>query len=213
MSNIHSAFVRQRRSLILISFILSAVLVFGITGTEIRAAPGGGSVSLNVGKTQYIVYALWVAWGWFLYRYWQLFLVARLDDLESLRNDQRPKIERAFLKPLLGLGEGALKRQLENEYQKAEDFRIVGVVLSTAARRERWKRVHGVAQAESVAVVKNGRATGIGRQRAPVELRRPWIWPRLCAPVFLVNLKHRYFTEYWSAFVVALLPIALAFAR
>lgn len=213
MSDVHSGFVRQRRGLMLISFILSTVLLFGISGTEIRVAPGGGSVSLDVGETKYIVYALWAAWVWFLYRYWQHFLVARIADLESLQNDQRPKVKRAFLKPMLERGERALRRHLEGEYSKAEEFRIVGVALNSGPQRDGWKRVYGVVKAEAVALVKDGRAKNLGTQTALLELKRPWIWPRLCVAIFLVNFKHRYFSEFWIAYIIALVPVVVAFAK
>ncbi len=197
----------------LVSFILSVVIIFGITGTDVRLAPGAGSVTVDIRNPDYIVWALWVVWGWFLYRYWQHFLVARITDLESLQENQRPKVKRAFLKPMLRLSEQALRGRLEGEYPKAEEFRIVGVDMGKGPERDGWKRVYGVARAEAVAAVKKGGSTNLGTQTAPLELKWPWIWPRLCVAILMVNFRHRYFSEYWTAFIVALIPAAIAIAK
>ena len=99
----HGGFVRQRRSLNLISLVLTILVFFGIDGTEMRLGPAGGAgLTIDLLDTRFIYLGLYLMWGWFLIRYWQYFSPARADSKLDLDRLQLPRIKEYF-RPLLKL--------------------------------------------------------------------------------------------------------------
>jgi hypothetical protein len=69
------AFVRQRRNLMAISLILIFWKLADVSVEEMHVL----NVCLVIGQTNAVLYALWVAWGYWVWRYWQ-----RLLELNGL---------------------------------------------------------------------------------------------------------------------------------
>lgn len=66
-TNIQSGFVRQRRNLLVVSLVL---LAFQATGATISTINAFGNV-VNLKSPTSVIIPLWVAWGYFLARYYQ----------------------------------------------------------------------------------------------------------------------------------------------
>lgn len=207
MSNdVRGAFVRQRRSLILVSLVLTVVLVFGIAGSQVRLAPGAGSLTVDFGEATIIVRALWAVWGWFLYRYWQHFLLVRADDLAELLDRQKLPVRSGFSKRMLEMGAKSLEQTLRREHTDFVGIELREPTFSTLPERDGWNHVSASYIARVIITAPGGQPRDLGQKRCELKLAGLRMYPRLIRTILPVNVRHTYFSEYWTAFLFALAP-------
>lgn len=73
------SFTRQRRNLMLISFALGAALFLRLQMTEISLL--GSKLAIPAPTRVWIL--AWAVWGYFLFRYWQVFEIKRVKEAYS----------------------------------------------------------------------------------------------------------------------------------
>lgn len=208
-----SAFVRQRRSLLIISIVLAALLYFGLQGSEVRVGPGGGSgLMVDVLDHRNVYAGLGVLWAWWLVRYLQFFWKIRKDKLRELREDQLPYIKK-LVAPLFE-ERAVLQLQAEAARRFKPEAKIVVTAIQPEGdfRRDEWHRLRwrytGLASA-SVGTHSSG-AVPVRAQLEIVGFELKWLLSRA---TFWPTLRHVYFSEYVVPLLIAMVPVVVAVSR
>ncbi len=89
--DVKAGFIRQRRSLFLISLVFSVTLYFGVDGSAVRLGPGQGTgLSVDLESVENVYRLLGAIWLWFMYRYWvyvRELIVAEKREFTDTVND------------------------------------------------------------------------------------------------------------------------------
>lgn len=206
VKELHDSFVRQRRSLILISIVLTILVWFGINGTEVRVGPGGGAgLTLDLLDTRLIYLGLYLMWGWFVYRYWQYVVPARVDSKIDLDNVQLARIEKYFQPLMVRKAKETYHQYAMRQHPEADEVKVSGIGLSNYAY-ERWIRVSCTAKSVLIKMI-DGKDVSLGEIDVIPEITGWRLYCPLLKAITPVNIKHPYFTEYLSPFVFAVGPL------
>lgn len=193
MEAVSDSFVRQRKSLMIVSLTLLAYISAGVS-LETIAILGN---TFSVARPSLIPLALWITWGYFATRYYQLY--RDMDDdgptsayqryLDSIAIYRARKLAPRELGPQLleGVSSASVNWSFDDEAIIHRGMAFWTVALSATVRTGagRTSRVQGFHQT----VLVGGR-----RDRV-----RAWL---------AVGLHTRYFTEYGLPVVVGALPVA-----
>ncbi len=137
--------------------------------------------------------------------------MARTDELNELVTLQGERVVSTFGARLLKAGEKDIDKTLLELYPEPAIVEPIKKVIHGRPRRVGWRRIEAGVSTDGQPVVKyrpnrNVRESAVNTS---VILKAPWIWPSLVRSILPVNLKHRYFSEYWTAFVFASLPLLI----
>lgn len=207
-------FVRQRRSLILVSLVLSVLLWFGIDGTTVRMGPGGGTgVSVNLLDTRFIYWGLFVVWLWFVVRYLQYHGAVHEEAVKSLHTAHAPRISKLFRKELEALGKEEALRTVEPK-RSGWQAEVADTLHEGPIVREGWcsvsRKYRFTVTFKDHSGAQRGENQGVKPTASITGLRLYWPLLRAVTPV---NIKHPYFTEHWLPLFIAAWPLVLLLMR
>lgn len=195
--NFQEVFIRQRRSLIVVSFVLLFQQTAGLTIDKINVFGNEGTLK----DPSSLGWFLWVAWFYFLVRYFQ-YLVA-------IPNKGFADIFKARMKVLVT---EAAERRFPRTFKPAPDlverlsepYRLE-IKRMTPHTRKSWR--WGIRIEANV-------ISEVSGQRELYEIDHFGMkWRHLAIPqvrsLFYIGLVSRSFTEFALPFIVALLPLAV----
>jgi hypothetical protein len=171
-------------------------------------SPGTGTgLIIDFGHIRVIYLGLTIVWFWMLYRYYAHSGSAKKSAENELLDSQLRPIQRVFRDRLI-----AMPIEQSKKDAKAHQKRAIGSLSDRSSRcrsgphRVGWQRVWAQVAVELTGVSKQGSTVNLGTFEHEVTIR---LW-RLYWPLFLavapVNFRRYYFSEFWTAYAVALLP-------
>ena len=199
-AELRAGFVRQRRSLIATSAVLTLFMSAGVTLNDLSILGN----TFNIARPNLVPGALWLLWAYFGLRYYQHF--SDLRDPGPL-NAFKARISNRMIR----------RAETEMEARLRAQYAVDGKAYSAVIRyneKPSWGEPAGKWYVVLNGSVMDGEVNGVSHQTGFADQQftyEPSFWDRLIARSW-VALNTRYFSEYSLPVVVALVPVLVSFA-
>jgi hypothetical protein len=190
---IRRGFVSERRSLLIVSFVLFFYQAAGLRIDEINVL--GTKVSL--GSPWWITFALWVLWGYFLIRFYQYFRsIPDKGFWTAYERQMKEAITRSAFKHFK-------KRFVEEEENRKSDFKLREASFTLNYPKQRTIKLDvSIAQKKET-----GGMVGLSTSHEEDFTSTAFLWAKIKSTVHVIVSTH-VASEYFLPFLFALLPIA-----
>jgi hypothetical protein len=184
-----TGFIRQKRSLIIISLIL---LFYYTAGVEFEKITVSGA-QMTIKNHNSIPHFLWTFWGYFFWRYYQYF---------NITTEEKRRLSQSFINKLALYAQKMSKKEILKRYDES-DFDVIDPINISLSKKGIWHRnirIAGWLKGEENLCAAN-------KHNRIMDILVIKLIPSMLLAAVHVTFRTPYFTEFLMPFVIGASPL------